>query len=124
MTGRPCLNIPIIIEDHSERKNNNIIYKIHANFKDRLLHLFSYMNKTFKLFVSYTMDSQNYTVTFITPIPTLENLEDYKSNKKFTDVYMPVSMPRGKELMRLFKNRFHLKHDSSEEETSLHKDLM
>lgn len=122
ITGRPSLNIPIMFQDHSERKNNNCIYKIHACFKDRLLDLFSPMNKAFKLFINYsTGKDQNYTITFFTPVPVLDKLEDYNPKKRFTGVFMPEDM--NKPLIKLFTNRFYLKASFNEMEIDLHKDL-
>lgn len=123
ITGRPpALNIPIILVDHSERKNNNCIYKIHASFKDRLLDLFSPANKSFKLFVNYSIEKDEvYTLTFFTAIPVLDNLEDYNPKKRFTGIYMPEDV--NKSLIKLFSNRFHLNGNYTDTEVDLHADL-
>lgn len=123
ITGRPSVNIPIIFQDHSERKNNNTVYKIYACFKSRLLDLFSPMNKAFKLFINYSIEKdKNYTITFSTPVPALDNLEDFNPKKKFSGVFMPEDM--SKQLIKLFNNRFYLNGSFTDSEIDLHKDLM
>lgn len=113
-----------MFEKNSQIKNNNVIFKIHANYKDRLLDLFSHQNKTFKLYVNYTIDDdQNYSVEWCTPLPILKDLEDFSPRKKFTGIFLPEEMPDGKALIRLFNNRFYLKGEEEENVLNLHKNL-
>lgn len=122
ISGKPAVNIPIIFIDYSKRKNNNFIYKIHATFKNRLLDLFSPMNKSFKLSIKYSIEAgQKYTITFFTPIPVLDNLEDYNPRKKFTGVFMPEDL--NKPLIKLFNNRFYLNGSYTDSEIDLHSNL-
>lgn len=111
-----------MFEYHSERSNNFVIFKIHATFKDRLLDLFSFMNKAFKLYINYTLEKdQKYTVTFVTPVPILDNLDDYCPNKKFLGVFMPEEV--NKPLIRLFNNGFYLNKNFTDIELDLQRKL-
>ena len=122
-SGKPALIIPIVLDD-SKREDNYIILIIHANFKDRLLDLFSFLTKTFKLVINYSIDNdQKYSVSFTTPLPQLNDLEDFKPKKKFTKVYMPDEFSFGKSLTRLFQNKFQLTSDAKKEEMDLHREL-
>lgn len=123
-SGKPALIIPIVIDD-SKREDNFIILIIHANFKNRLLDLFSFLTKTFKLVINYSIENdQKYSVSFTTPLPQLNDLDDFKPKKKSLKVYMPDEFPFGKDLTRLFQNKFHLTSDAKIDEMNLHRELL
>jgi hypothetical protein len=121
--SRPTLTLPISV-DEVNRADNNTIYNIQGCFKDRLLHLFSFHNRSFKLTINYELDGSNYCISFVTPLPQINNQDDWNPKHKFTKVYMPVDLPAGKELNRLFKNDMCIKNKASPTEVALHKNLM
>lgn len=123
-SGKPALILPIVLDD-SKREDNFIILMIHANFKDHLLDLFSFHTKTFKLVINYNIENdQKYTASFITPLPQLNDQDDFKPKKKFTKICMPEEFPFGKEMTRLFQNKFQLTSDARSSEMALHRELL
>lgn len=114
-----------MVLDDSKREDNFIILIIHANFKDHLLDLFSFHTKTFKLIINYSLENdEKYSVSFITPLPQLKDQDDFKPKKKFTKVYMPDEFPFGKDMLRLFQNKFRLTSDARKGEIDLQRELL
>ena len=100
------------------------MHKIHGNFKDRLLDLFSLNIKSFNLIINYCIDKKNYTIMYMTTIPILDDLKSYNPRIRSTPVYMPEDMENGKELRCLFNNKFYLKGDFTPSTVDVHKNLM
>lgn len=121
-TGKRTVFLPII-NDEAKREDNFVIIKFHANFKDRLLDLFSFSNKKFRLALKYLNGEESYMVIFDTPIPIIGQLEDWNPKVKFTRVCMPTDFAFGKDLKRLFENNFRLSNGSFPSESKLQRDL-
>lgn len=116
--------VPITLDD-SKREENFVYLIIHASFKERLLDLFSSANKSFKLIINYCIaEDQKYSIFFVTPLPQLGDKEDFNPKKKFTKVYMPEDMNNGRELRRLFQNKFHLNSDVKPEDAVVLREML
>lgn len=119
-TGKNTLFLPII-QNESKREDNFLMIKFKASFKDRLLDLFSFSNKKFRLVLKYsiTNDDSEYMVIFDTPIPIIGELDDWKPKNKFTKVCMPTDFAFGKDLKRLFDNHFRITNGAFPSESRL-----
>jgi len=100
------VDVPIITNVQKSVNRVSTI-SIHANFKDRLLHLFNAGQKEFLLTVFYTTkDKKKYATAFSVSLPKIENQNERSQVRKFIEDYYPEDLACGIALKRLFEKDF------------------
>lgn len=117
--------IPIkLSEKINDSGNEMCTINIHANFKDRLLHLFELYQKEFILTIFYTTeDGKKYATSFSVSLPKIVEQNDWNPKKRFLPVYNPEDIG-GFELKKIFEKKFNPYELKSQEELQLVNALM
>lgn len=121
--------IPIkLSEKINDSGNEMCTINIHANFKDRLLHLFELYQKEFILTIFYTTgDGKKYASSFSVSLPKIKDQTDWNQSELIKKRFLPVVNPEdigGFELKKVFEKKFNLYELKSQDELQLMNALM